>query len=130
MFEIPTGNAARGLGVATLGAERLCPWIPFAGLPVQRDLGKKVTLGTEIFITDQKSCRHRRRDRRPGFQLLFCYGHTAIGQTENSVSGTRLPTVLLLPGFIRDVASAVSVLIPAMHVLRSLVYVVASLTVI
>ncbi len=21
--------------------------------------------------------------RDPGFQLLFCYGHTAIGQTEN-----------------------------------------------
>ena len=21
--------------------------------------------------------------RDPGFQLLFCYGHTAVGQTEN-----------------------------------------------
>ena len=43
--------------------------------------------------------------------------------------GMILLTVLLLAGFIRDVASAVSGLIPAIVVLRSLVYVVASVTV-
>ena len=70
---------------------------PFAGLLVQRDLGKKVTLGTEIFYHGPEGLAtpqtrpatlvdiggyHKFRD--PGFQLLFCYGHTAIGQTENS----------------------------------------------
>lgn len=42
--------------------------------------------------------------------------------------GLILLTVLLLAGFIRDVASAVNGLIPAINVLRSLVYLVASLT--
>ena len=42
--------------------------------------------------------------------------------------GLILLTVLLLAGFIRDVASAVDGLIPAINVLRSLVYLVASLT--
>jgi hypothetical protein len=43
--------------------------------------------------------------------------------------GMILLTVLLLAGFIRDVASAVNGLIPAIRVLTSLVYVVASVTV-
>jgi hypothetical protein len=43
--------------------------------------------------------------------------------------GTILLTVLLLAGFIRDVASAVNGLIPAIRVLTSLIYVVASITV-
>ena len=42
--------------------------------------------------------------------------------------GLILLTVLLLAGFIRDVASAVNGLIPTINVLRSLVYLVASLT--
>ncbi len=37
--------------------------------------------------------------------------------------GMILLTILLLAGFIRDVASAVDGLIPAIRVLRSLVYV-------
>ena len=74
MFEMPSGSAARGLGVgktwykAPLWAQKsFGPWttyggggatlvnapgyrnFPFAGWLVQRDLGKKVTLGTEIF---------------------------------------------------------------------------------
>ena len=43
--------------------------------------------------------------------------------------GMILLTVLSLAGFIRDVASAVNGLIPAIRVLTSLVYVVASVTV-
>lgn len=43
--------------------------------------------------------------------------------------GMILLTVLLLAGFIRDVASAANGLIPAIRVLTSLVYVVASVTV-
>jgi hypothetical protein len=42
--------------------------------------------------------------------------------------GMLLLSVLLLAGFIRDVASAVSGLIPAIRVLRSLIYLVAGVT--
>jgi UPF0716 family protein affecting phage T7 exclusion len=42
--------------------------------------------------------------------------------------GMILLSVLLLAGFIRDVASAVSGLIPAIQLLRSLVYLVAGVT--
>jgi hypothetical protein len=121
MFEMPTGSAARALGVGKTwykvpfwAQKSFGPWTtyggggvtllnapgyhnyPFAGWLVQRDLGKKVTLGTEIFYhgpegvaTPQTSPAtlidiggyYKFRD--PGFQLLFCYGHTAIGQKEN-----------------------------------------------
>jgi len=121
MFEIPTGNASRGLGVGRtwyklpLWAQKsFGPWttyggggmtlvnapgyrnFPFAGWLVQRDLGKKVTLGTEIFYHGPEGLATPQtrpatlvdvggyyKFRDPGFQLLFCYGHTAIGQTEN-----------------------------------------------
>jgi hypothetical protein len=69
---------------------------PFAGWLVQRDLGKKVTLGTEIFYHGPEGPLAPQtrpstlvdiggyyKFRDPGFQLLFCYGHSAIGQTEN-----------------------------------------------
>jgi hypothetical protein len=121
MFEIPTGSAARGLGVGKtwykvpLWAQKsLGPWttyggggvtlvkapgyrnFPFAGWLVQRDLSKKVTLGTEIFYHGPEGLATPQtrpatlvdiggyyKFRDPGFQLLFCYGHTAIGQKEN-----------------------------------------------
>jgi hypothetical protein len=121
MFEIPTGDAARGLGVGRawyklpLWAQKsFGPWTtyggggvtlnnapgyrnyPFAGWLVQRDFGKKVTLGTEIFYHGPEGLATPQtrpstlvdfggyyKFRDPGFQLLFCYGHTAIGQTEN-----------------------------------------------
>jgi len=121
MFEMPSGSAARGLGVGSTWyklplwvQKSFGPWTtyggggvtvmnapgycnyPFAGWLVQRDLGKKVTLGTEVFyhgpqgpVTPQTRPAtmidfggyYKFRD--PGFQLLLCYGHTAIGQTEN-----------------------------------------------
>src|SRR5665213_2873048 len=74
MFEVPTGNAARGLGlgktwykVPIWAQKSFGPWttyggggmtvvntpgyrnFPFLGWLVQRDLGKKWTLGTEVF---------------------------------------------------------------------------------
>jgi hypothetical protein len=121
MVEVPSGNADRGLGVGKtwykipLWAQKsFGPWTtyggggvtlntapgyrnyPFAGWLVQRDLGKKVTLGTEIFYhgPEGPAAPQSRpatlvdvggyyKFRDPGFQLLLCYGHTAIGQAEN-----------------------------------------------
>ncbi len=122
MFELPTGSAARGLGVGKTWykvplwvQKSFGPWttyggggetlfnhvdgyrnFPFAGWLVQRDMGKKLTLGAEVVL----SRRGRFGDaadqigllldiggyykfRDPGFQLLFCYGHTIAGQSEN-----------------------------------------------
>ena len=121
MFELPTGSAARGLGVGKTWykvplwvQKSFGPWttyggggetlvnapgyrnFPFAGWLVQRDLGKKLTLGTEVFYHGPEGPATPQtrpatlidvggyyKFRDPGFQLLFCYGHTAIGQTEN-----------------------------------------------
>jgi hypothetical protein len=122
MFELPTGSAARGLGVGRTWykvpiwvQKSFGPWttyggggetifnhvpgyrdFPFAGVLVQRDLGKKVTLGAEVFYHGPEGegtpqTGHATlldiggyyKFRDPGFQLLFCYGHTVEGQTEN-----------------------------------------------
>jgi hypothetical protein len=122
MFEIPTGSAERGLGVGKTWyklplwvQKSFGPWTtyggggetvftdspgyrnyPFAGWLVQRDLGKKVTLGTEVFYHGLEGWATPQtrpatlidiggyyKFRDPGFQLLFCYGHTAVGQREN-----------------------------------------------
>jgi len=121
MFEMPTGSAARGLGVGKVWyklplwvQKSYGPWttyggggetlvsapgyrnFPFAGWLVQRDLGKKVTLGAEVFYHGPEGLATPQtrpatlvdvggyyKFRDPGFQLLFCYGHTAVGQTEN-----------------------------------------------
>ncbi|HLW76002.1 MAG TPA: hypothetical protein VKS01_03435, partial [Bryobacteraceae bacterium] len=68
---------------------------PYAGWLLQRDLGKKVTLGTEVFYHGPEGVATAQtrpatlidvggyyKFRDPGFQLLFCYGHTAVGQSE------------------------------------------------
>jgi hypothetical protein len=121
MFEMPSGNADKGLGVGKtwykvpLWAQKSWgPWttyggggetlvnvpgyrnFPFAGWLVQRDIGKKWTLGGEVYYhgpEGQATAQTRPatmvdvggyyKFRDPGFQLLFCYGHTAIGQAEN-----------------------------------------------
>ena len=121
MFEMPTGSAARGLGVGRTwyklpvwAQKSFGAWTtyggggvtvvsapgyrnqPFAGWLLQRDLSKKVTLGTEIFYHGPAGAGTAQtrpatlidiggyyKFRDPGFQLLLCYGHTAIGQTEN-----------------------------------------------
>jgi hypothetical protein len=125
MFELPSGSAAKGLGVGStwykvpLWAQKSWgPWTtyggggetlfdhaahvtgfrnyPFAGWLLQRDIGKKLTLGSEVFyhgpegaVTPQFRSSalldvggyYKFRD--PGFQLLFAYGHTVAGQSEN-----------------------------------------------
>jgi hypothetical protein len=121
MFELPSGNAQRGLGVGKTWyklplwvQKSFGPWTtyggggetvirgvpgyrdyPFAGWLVQRDLGKKWTLGTEVFYHGPQGLATAQtrpatlldiggyyKFRDPGFQLLFCYGHTAVGQKE------------------------------------------------
>jgi len=120
MFELPAGSAARGLGVGKTWykvplwiQKSFGPWTTYGGagitvVPasgdrnffyegwlVQRDLGKKWTLGLEEFHhgSEGEATAQTRAATMielggyykfcdPGFQLLFCYGHTAIGQTE------------------------------------------------
>ena len=124
MIELPAGNADRGLGIGKtwyklpLWVQKSWgPWTsyggggevvysgnvagfrdyPFAGWLVQRDLGKKWTLGSEAFYHGPEG------DAAPqtrastlldfggyykfhgdeSYQLLFCYGHSVAGQTEN-----------------------------------------------
>ncbi len=122
MFELPTGSAAKGLGVGKtwykvpLWAQKsFGPWttyggggetvfnnvdgyrnFPFAGWLVQRDIGKKWTLGTEAFYHGPEGLATPQtgsavlldvggyfKFRDPGFQLLFSYGHSIAGQSEN-----------------------------------------------
>jgi hypothetical protein len=121
MFEIPSGNAAKGLGVGKSWA-KLPVWaqksfghwttyggvgetintapgncnFTFGGWLVQRDIGKKLTLGAEVFSHGREGLATAQTRsatlvdvggyyyfKNPGFQLLFCYGHTAVGQAEN-----------------------------------------------
>jgi hypothetical protein len=123
MLEMPTGSESRGLGVGKVWykvpiwvQKSFGPWTtyggggetvfnnspgyrnyPFAGWLVQRDLGKKWTLATEVFyhgpeglataqtrpatMVDFGGYYKFRGD--PSYQLLFAYGHTAVGQAEN-----------------------------------------------
>jgi hypothetical protein len=122
MFELPAGSAARGLGVGKTWykvpiwvQKSFGPWttyggggetlfdhsvgyrnFPFAGWLVQRDIGKKWTLGGEIFYHGAEGAATAQtraaalldvggyyKFRDPGFQLLYCYGHTIAGQSEN-----------------------------------------------
>ena len=122
MFELPTGSAVKGLGVGKTWykvplwvQKSFGPWttyggagetifnrvpgyrnFPYAGWLVQRDIGKKWTLGTETFYHGPEGLATAQtrsaalldfggyyKFRDPGFQLLFCYGHTIAGQSEN-----------------------------------------------
>lgn len=120
MVELPTGSASRGLGVGTTWY-RLPVWIekswapwttyggagyeivhqagfhsfPFAGWLLQRDVGKKWTLGGEVWYHGPEGpiTPERRYSTmidlggyyyfsKPASQLLFVLGHTAFGQPE------------------------------------------------
>jgi hypothetical protein len=122
MFELPTGSASKGLGVGKTWykvpiwvQKSLGPWTayggggetvfnhvdglrnyPFAGLLVQRDIGKKWTLGTEAFYHGAEGPAAAQTEsalmldfggyykfRDPALQLLFSYGHSIAGQSEN-----------------------------------------------
>jgi hypothetical protein len=121
MFEIPTGSYAKGLGVGKVwyklpiwaqkswghwttyggGGYQIVPQIgyrnfTYGGWLLQRDIGKKLTLGAEVYshgaegIATAQTRSATMIDiggyyyiHNPGLQILFAYGHTAFGQTEN-----------------------------------------------
>jgi hypothetical protein len=69
---------------------------PFGGVFLQRDVSKKLSLAGEVYYhgretTDEFSSRYATMVdiggyytiHHPGFQLLFCYGHSVAGQTED-----------------------------------------------
>jgi hypothetical protein len=120
-FEFPTGNSERALGVGKTWY-RMPVWLqkswgpeerkwttyggagytivpqdgysnfPFAGWLVQRDLSKKLTLGTELFghgATSPDAARSSTLldlggiyEFKEGFDLLFCGGRAIHGQPE------------------------------------------------
>ena len=121
MLEVPTGNYAKGLGVGKVWY-KLPIWVQkswghwttyggagyqivpqtgyrnftYGGWLVQRDIGKKFTLGTEVFshgpegVATPQTMSSTMVDiggyyyiKNPGWQILFAYGHSAFGQTEN-----------------------------------------------
>jgi len=121
MFEIPTGSYAKGLGVGKV-LYKLPIWaqkswghwttyggagyqiVPqtgyrnfsYGGWLLQRDIGKKLTLGAEVYshgaegIATAQTRSATMIDiggyyyiHNPGLQILFAYGHSAFGQTEN-----------------------------------------------
>jgi len=119
MIEAPTGSASRGLGAGATWY-RLPLWLqkdwghwttyggggfqvvtnqsqneasPFGGWLLQRDIGKKWTLGAEVYShgTDGPQTKATTMIdgggyyyfKNPGFQLLFAYGHSVSGQSEN-----------------------------------------------
>jgi hypothetical protein len=120
-IELPTGSPRAGLGNGRIWY-RLPIWIqksegpwttyggggevlnsepgtrnyPFGGWLLQRDLGKKLTLGGEIFAHGPEGAATLSTHsstladiggyyyfRNPGFQLLFAVGHAIAGQPES-----------------------------------------------
>ncbi|MGB7548026.1 MAG: hypothetical protein WBM14_09780 [Terracidiphilus sp.] len=121
MVELPTGNSDKGLGVGKVWY-KLPVWVQkswghwtsyggggyqvvpqdgyrnflFGGWLVQRDLGKRLTLGAELFSHQKEGLGTPQTQassmvdvggyyyfKNPGLQLLFAYGHSVAGQTEN-----------------------------------------------
>ncbi len=120
MLEVPTGNSNQGLGVGKVWAKlpvwlqkSFGPWTTYGGageqlVPqtgyknftyggwlLQRDLGKKWTLGSEVFSHGGEGIGTPQIKastlvdfggyyyiRNPGFQILFCYGHAVAGVPE------------------------------------------------
>lgn len=122
MFEMPTGNTDRGLGVGKvwyrlpLWMQKNCgKWLfdggagetvvpqtgyhdfPYGGFLVKREMGKKLELAVEVFshggegfatpqtqastMIDAGGYWHLKG--KEFMQLLFAYGHSVAGQTEN-----------------------------------------------
>ncbi len=121
MLELPTGSYSRGLGVGKVWY-KLPVWIQkswgewtsyggagyqvvpqheyrnflYAGWLLQRNIGKKLTLGGELFSHQKEGFAVPQTQsatlvdfggayyiKNPGLQLLFAYGHSVVGQTEN-----------------------------------------------
>jgi hypothetical protein len=121
MFELPTGSYSKGLGVGKVWY-KMPVWVQkswgewttyggagyeivpqtlyrnffYAGWLLQRNIGKKLTLGGEVFSHRKEGFATPQTQastlvdlggmyyfRNPGLQLLFAYGHSVAGQTEN-----------------------------------------------
>ncbi len=121
MLELPTGSYSQGLGVGRVWY-KLPIWVqkswghwtsyggagyqivhqtqyknfPYGGWLLQRDIGKRLTLGGEIFSHAREGLATPQTQsatmvdlggfyyiKNPGLQILFCYGHSVAGQTEN-----------------------------------------------
>jgi len=121
MFELPTGNSDKGLGVGKawyklpLWAEKeFGPWslvggvgytvVPqkdyrnylYGGFLVKRELNKRLELSVETFSHAREGFAAAQTEasslidaggyyhfKAEGWQLLFAYGHSVAGQTEN-----------------------------------------------
>ena len=122
MFELPTGNSDKGLGVGKTwyklpiwAQKNIGHWtldggagyeivpqsgyhnFPYGGFLVKYGFGERLELGGELFahggegpappqteasaMADLGGYYHFKH--HPGQQLLFCYGHSVAGQTEN-----------------------------------------------
>jgi hypothetical protein len=122
MFEIPTGNSDKGLGVGKVWyklpvwmQKNLGKWLldggagetvnpqtdyhdfPYGGFLVKREVTEQLELGAEVFshggegpatpqyqaatMIDIGGYYHFKHN--PNHQLLFSYGHSVAGQTEN-----------------------------------------------
>jgi hypothetical protein len=121
MFEMPTGNSDRGLGVGEVwyklpvwmekdweqwtgcggGGYQVVPQTGFRDFPytawlVKRQLSKRLELGAEVFYHGREGYAAAQTQastmvdmggyyhfKNPDHQLLFAYGHSIAGQTEN-----------------------------------------------
>jgi len=121
MFELPAGDYKRGLGIGKVwyrlpvwAQKSWGPWTTYGGVGetvvpqtgyrnftyggwlIQRDIGKKLTLGTELFSHGAEGLAAPQTKaaalldaggyyyfKKPAFQFLFCYGHSVAGQPEN-----------------------------------------------
>jgi len=121
MFEIPTGNADKGLGVGKVwyklpvwAEKEFGPWslvgglgyavVPqtgfrdylYGGFLVKKEIGERLELSAEVFSHAKEGIAAAQTQgstmidaggyyhfKSPGLQLLFAYGHSVAGQTEN-----------------------------------------------
>jgi Putative MetA-pathway of phenol degradation len=121
MFEIPTGNYSKGLGVGRVWyklpiwvEKEFGPWslvgglgytvVPqtgyqnflYGGFLVKKEINKKLELSAEVFSHAREGTAPAQTQastmidaggyyhfKSPGLQLLFAYGHSIAGQTEN-----------------------------------------------
>jgi len=121
MFEIPTGNSTKGLGVGRVWyklpiwvEKEFGPWslcggmgytvVPqtgydnflYGGFLVKREINEKLELSAELFSHAREGFAAAQTQastmidaggyyhfKSPGLQLLFAYGHSIAGQTEN-----------------------------------------------
>ncbi len=121
MFEIPTGNSTKGLGLGRTWyklpiwvAKDFGPWslcggmgytvVPqdgydnflYGGFLVKREINKRLEMSAEVFSHAHEGSAPAQTQastmidaggyyhfKSPGLQLLFAYGHSIAGQTEN-----------------------------------------------